>query len=563
MNPVATLQAPFLEFPEGRSLPKNPRLFHSAILSSEHNSSFLSNSILQNYALIKPPRLHWLYHQLLLMHFDKEVVKRVLRQHSRMLDYNYTREELLNRAIDYCIAQNDNPILQDDQGLAPLFIQIEQEEEKDGSRRAYSGSILSILSSDTIFRPIRLPVRLNPLEEEIDSKNCRICLTEPENLHTIEICMHKFCYDCLYSYIKSKIELYDPKSIKCPSDGCGNPLSELFISEILQNDQQLFEKYQKFKAQLEILDHPDRKWCIKPDCPYYVEHNPADKSEKVICICGQIMCFSCGNVWHEDLTCLEAVDNDYKQYEASVMVKQCPRCLAKIEKNEGCNHMTCSRCKHEFCWICKAECINGYCVNKCPKFPENENRRRNRHFRIQNDFFLRMNDVHSVSVNVLMFIVNFLFFLILSNALVLMTCWIAFLAWVNFTFIAHNSLLISCFESSNNMNLSPRAKIIHYLIFPFKFLMFLIGAILIMIFQILKLPVLVFANIAKYIYFFEVDQSALSLILYERRREFYEENLNVIPRIGYSKVIILLLALFYVEALVWGYYEIIIKLMME
>ncbi len=29
------------------------------------------------------------------------------------------------------------------------------------------------------------------------------------------------------------------------------------------------------------------------------------------------------------------------------------RCARPIEKNQGCMHMTCSQCRHEFCWLCE------------------------------------------------------------------------------------------------------------------------------------------------------------------------------------------------------------------
>jgi len=36
----------------------------------------------------------------------------------------------------------------------------------------------------------------------------------------------------------------------------------------------------------------------------------------------------------------------------SANTQDCPKCQSTIEKNGGCNHMTCRKCKHEFCWVC-------------------------------------------------------------------------------------------------------------------------------------------------------------------------------------------------------------------
>jgi hypothetical protein len=33
--------------------------------------------------------------------------------------------------------------------------------------------------------------------------------------------------------------------------------------------------------------------------------------------------------------------------------KECPKCHVPIEKNKACNHMKCSKCGHDFCWLCK------------------------------------------------------------------------------------------------------------------------------------------------------------------------------------------------------------------
>lgn len=32
--------------------------------------------------------------------------------------------------------------------------------------------------------------------------------------------------------------------------------------------------------------------------------------------------------------------------------QECPKCHATIEKDGGCNHMVCKRCRFDFCWVC-------------------------------------------------------------------------------------------------------------------------------------------------------------------------------------------------------------------
>ena len=51
--------------------------------------------------------------------------------------------------------------------------------------------------------------------------------------------------------------------------------------------------------------------------------------------------------------CNQNVDIGYSKWALNKDVQKCPKCRMGIEKADGCNHMTCSSCRYEFCWICK------------------------------------------------------------------------------------------------------------------------------------------------------------------------------------------------------------------
>lgn len=79
----------------------------------------------------------------------------------------------------------------------------------------------------------------------------------------------------------------------------------------------------------------------------------------VYCKCGNWFCFKCGNETHSPCNCGQTQLWNQKNTNESENItwilantKTCPACQKPIEKNQGCNHMTCKMCHHEFCWLC-------------------------------------------------------------------------------------------------------------------------------------------------------------------------------------------------------------------
>ena len=218
-------------------------------------------------------------------------------------------------------------------------------------------------------------IQINNSEKNIkNTKQCNICYHHKNLSEYIDGIPHEFCYNCLHSYIKQKILSNQILEIKCP-DECGLIFENKEISLILSKDLELYNKYKKFKKIAVLSQDPNLRWCIKAECRGYMIGDLSSK--KLTCaICQTSMCFLCRNAWHDGQSCEQAMNSEFKRYVDKVQAKECPKCRSKIEKYEGCNHMTCPRCHYQFCWICLGEYslrhFQWYNILGCPNMQYSE-----------------------------------------------------------------------------------------------------------------------------------------------------------------------------------------------
>ena len=192
--------------------------------------------------------------------------------------------------------------------------------------------------------------------KKIISEKCLICeekLTNNELKYNLLECLHVYCDDCYYNYFKEKINNNKVEKIKCPEVLCDCIIYNNFIEKKLVKDIELLEKYIKLRNRKQLMLDPNVQMCPFPDCESYAKKGD---NKYVSCIDkGHKFCFNCLKEWHGEKSCEIESDKNFEKWKNSYKVKRCPRCKYFIEKNEGCNHITCSNCQYQFCWLCLQE----------------------------------------------------------------------------------------------------------------------------------------------------------------------------------------------------------------
>ncbi|KAI0041302.1 hypothetical protein FA95DRAFT_1501686 [Auriscalpium vulgare] len=197
---------------------------------------------------------------------------------------------------------------------------------------------------------------------------CPICFDDTQ-VETSELsCGHAFCTGCWNAYVTGKIREEGEHRISCMGEGCGVLAPDNFVLKVLDGDTETAGRYQELLVRNFVASSRNLKFCPYPSCTHAVSCHVASRSSLATVVptvsCGadpkHKFCFGCpieGD--HRPVLCSVAKmwlqkcrDDSETANWIKTNTKECSKCQSTIEKNGGCNHMTCKKCKWEFCWVC-------------------------------------------------------------------------------------------------------------------------------------------------------------------------------------------------------------------
>ncbi|XP_034385160.1 E3 ubiquitin-protein ligase RNF14-like [Cyclopterus lumpus] len=233
--------------------------------------------------------------------------------------------------------------------------------------------------------------------------DCGVCFVGLLGSDCVQLpeCGHIFCKVCLTKFCTLQITEGNIKAVSCPEADCSATPTPSQVKCLV--GEELFSRYDRLLLQ-STLDHmADVVYCPRRVCGSAVIVEKSSAAAQCS-VCSFAFCVACKKTYHGTDNCLgkrktkiweaqqanvdlpqsqeglSALWDDYasgskqrqrlleNRYGRSTMratveeclsedwmafnSKNCPHCFWKIQKNGGCNMMTCSQCGQLFCWSC-------------------------------------------------------------------------------------------------------------------------------------------------------------------------------------------------------------------
>lgn len=240
--------------------------------------------------------------------------------------------------------------------------------------------------------------KLKKMNIKPKNNDCYICYipkSDTEDYFALS-CNHFFCGDCWLGHLSAKLsDIIITPFTTCPQEGCNLIVPESIFYKVI--------KKLKDPKKVHILDQAyyknfsdtcsDIRWCPFPGCGAFVRFTSRGNKE-IQCVCDHVFCFNCSLDGHKPCPCDMVAAWEKKNSSESenckwitANTKQCPKCKKFIEKNQGCDHMTCRTtaggCGHEFCWICFADWKSHKACNKFDKEAAEKNEKNKKDIKLE------------------------------------------------------------------------------------------------------------------------------------------------------------------------------------
>ncbi|XP_077449133.1 E3 ubiquitin-protein ligase RNF14 [Stigmatopora argus] len=215
--------------------------------------------------------------------------------------------------------------------------------------------------------------------------SCAICFSEKRGADCVcfKECQHVYCKACMSEYFQIQIKDGNVQCLNCPEPKCSSLATPMQVKQLV--DEELFARYDRLLLQSSLDGMADVVYCPRYSCGTAVMVEP-DTTMGICSVCQYAFCTLCKMGYHglshckipaEELRSLrdeylsatvegkkfmekrfgkkviqKAVEESFSRDWLSENCKSCPYCGTNIQKVDGCNKMTCTSCRHYFCWLC-------------------------------------------------------------------------------------------------------------------------------------------------------------------------------------------------------------------
>jgi len=215
-----------------------------------------------------------------------------------------------------------------------------------------------------------------------DAIECLVCVVgKPLNEYfALSGCAHplSICKECTRRILEGEIDERGAHAgLSCPSLGCPVAIPEGEMPYLVSRRK--FDEWNESKFRAVVAMEPGFVACTNPNgCTAFQLVDDGETNNVVRCAtCGWRTCFVHKSQMHLGLTCAQydewkAAFSDQDEVKTQSFIdshaRACPECaslaikdgtMAEDTEKEDCNHMVCSICFAEWCWVCRAPYFGG------------------------------------------------------------------------------------------------------------------------------------------------------------------------------------------------------------